>query len=63
MSIPPWSGGVDPESLGDAPLFRELQRVMAGGGDGPVNWELARQVGVATASGPASAAVATPSCR
>ena len=31
MSIPPWSGGVDPESLGDAPLFRELQRVMAGG--------------------------------
>ena len=58
MSIPPWSGGVDPESLGDAPLFRELQRVMAGGGDGPVNWELARQVGVATAAeaGPDTAA-------
>ena len=58
MSIPPWSGGVDPESLGDAPLFRELQRVMAGGGDGPVNWELARQVGVATAAeaGPDAAA-------
>ena len=51
MSIPSWPGDVpDPESLGDAPLFRELQRVMAGGGDGPVNWELARQVGVATAA-------------
>ena len=41
-------GGLDPESLRDAPLFRELQRVMAGS-HGPVNWELARQVGVATA--------------
>jgi putative hydrolase len=42
--------GMDPESLGDAPLFRELQRVMAAGGGGPVNWELARQVGVAAAA-------------
>jgi putative hydrolase len=41
---------MDPESLRDAPLFRELQRVMAAGGGGPVNWELARQVGVATAA-------------
>jgi putative hydrolase len=40
--------GMDPEALRDAPLFRELQRVMAAGG-GPVNWELARQVGVASA--------------
>jgi putative hydrolase len=39
------SGG-DPDSLRDAPLFREIQRVMASS-TGPVNWELARQVGVA----------------
>ena len=38
----------DPESFADAPLFRELQRVMSSS-HGPVNWELARQVGVATA--------------
>jgi putative hydrolase len=40
--------GMDPESLRDAPLFRELQRVMAAS-TGPVNWELARQVGIASA--------------
>lgn len=40
--------GMDPEALRDAPLFRELQRVMASS-SGPVNWELARQVGIATA--------------
>jgi putative hydrolase len=34
---------------GDAPLFRELQRVLSAS-SGPVNWELARQVGIATAS-------------
>jgi len=44
----PFPFGMDPESLRDAPLFRELQRVMASS-TGPVNWELARQVGVATA--------------
>jgi putative hydrolase len=38
----------DPESFADAPLFRELQRVMSSS-HGPVNWELARQVGVANA--------------
>lgn len=43
-------GGFDPDALRDAPLFRELQRVMAAGGGGPVNWELARQVGVASAA-------------
>lgn len=32
----------------DAPLFRELQRVMASSA-GPINWELARQVGIANA--------------
>jgi putative hydrolase len=36
----------DPESFADAPLFRELQRVMSAS-HGPVNWELARQVGIA----------------
>lgn len=41
--------GMDPEALRDAPLFRELQRVMAAGAGGPVNWELARQVAVASA--------------
>lgn len=34
----------------DVPLFRELQRVLFSG-TGPVNWELARQVGIATAVG------------
>jgi coenzyme F420 biosynthesis associated uncharacterized protein len=33
----------------DAPLFREIQRVLQSS-SGPVNWELARQVGIATAS-------------
>ncbi len=41
--------GMDPESLRDAPLFREMQRVMASS-SGPVNWELARQVAVAGAA-------------
>lgn len=34
----------------DVPLFRELQRVLFSG-SGPVNWELARQVAIATAVG------------
>ncbi len=38
----------DPEAFRDAPLFRELQRVLSSS-SGPVNWELARQVGVANA--------------
>src|SRR5919106_2005421 len=38
----------DPEAFRDAPLFRELQRVMSSS-SGPVNWELARQVAVANA--------------
>jgi putative hydrolase len=48
MDDPFGAFGIDPEALRDAPLFRELQRVMAAGG-GPVNWELARQVAVASA--------------
>jgi putative hydrolase len=41
--------GMDPESLRDAPLFREMQRVMSSS-SGPVNWELARQVAIASAT-------------
>jgi putative hydrolase len=37
------------DPLGDTPLFREIQRVLLSS-PGPVNWELARQVGIATAS-------------
>ncbi len=40
--------GGDPDAFADAPLFRELQRVMASS-SGPVNWELARQIGIASA--------------
>jgi putative hydrolase len=50
--IPPGFGppfGEDPEMFKDAPLFRELQRVMSSS-TGPVNWELARQVGIAAAA-------------
>jgi putative hydrolase len=36
--------------FGRIPLFREFARLMATGG-GPVNWELARQVAMATAAG------------
>jgi putative hydrolase len=49
MSTPGFPFGVDPEGLRDAPLFRELQRVMSGS-SGPVQWELARQIGVAGAA-------------
>jgi putative hydrolase len=49
--MPPGFGfpfGGDPEQFKDAPLFRELQRVMSSS-SGPVNWELARQVAIASA--------------
>jgi putative hydrolase len=49
MSTPEFPFGMDPESLRDAPLFRELQRVM-GSSSGPVQWELARQIAVAAAA-------------
>ncbi len=42
---PPFAG--DPDAFKDAPLFRELQRIMQSS-SGPVNWELARQAGVAS---------------
>jgi putative hydrolase len=42
--------GVPPgEIWNDVPLFREIQRVLSSS-SGPVNWELARQVGIASAS-------------
>src|SRR5437879_4173458 len=47
------SSAGDPFGPGDpfneVPLFREIQRVLMSS-SGPVNWELARQVGIATAS-------------
>src|SRR2546425_10735683 len=47
------SSAGDPFGPGDpfneVPLFREIQRVLLSS-PGPVNWELARQVGIATAS-------------
>jgi putative hydrolase len=50
MSTPPgFPFGMDPDALRDAPLFRELQRVMASS-SGPINWELARQVAIAGAA-------------
>jgi len=49
MGTPGVPFGMDPESLRDAPLFRELQRVMSGS-SGPVQWELARQLAVAAAA-------------
>ena len=42
------AGGAD--FFGRIPLFREFARLMATA-TGPVNWELARQVAVATAAG------------
>ncbi len=37
------------EPFGDVPLFREIQKLLASGG-GPINFEIARQVGLATAT-------------
>ncbi|MFN2543636.1 MAG: zinc-dependent metalloprotease [Actinomycetota bacterium] len=37
------------ELFNEVPLFREIQRVLLAG-SGPINWELARQVGIAMAS-------------
>lgn len=45
---------IPPEALGRIPLFAELAKVLSWSG-GPVNWDLARQIAVATAaSGAAS---------
>jgi putative hydrolase len=46
----PYLVGPSPEDAGaDAPLLREIQRVLLSS-TGPVNWELARQIGIASAS-------------
>jgi putative hydrolase len=46
----PHSAGPSSEDMGaDAPLLREIQRVLLSS-TGPVNWELARQIGIASAS-------------
>jgi putative hydrolase len=63
MSGPPPGFGIpfgdDPELFKDAPLFRELQRVMSSS-TGPVNWELARQTGIAAAAESGEDGEATP---
>lgn len=41
---------LSPDALADVPLLREIQRVLLAG-HGPVNWELARQIGIAVAVG------------
>jgi len=41
----------DPSPFGDIPFFRELQRLLASSGSGPVNLEIARQVANAIATG------------
>lgn len=41
--------GLPEEAFADVPLLREIQRVLLAG-SGPVNWELARQVGIASAT-------------
>ena len=46
--IPGMPEGFDPEAFADTPLFREIQRVLSSS-SGPVNWELARQIGIAGA--------------
>jgi coenzyme F420 biosynthesis associated uncharacterized protein len=54
MADAPSNSGVPSEVplgdvLGDVPLLREIQRVLLAS-TGPINWELARQVGIAMAS-------------
>ena len=52
-TFPGMPEGFDPEAFADTPLFREIQRVLSSS-SGPVNWELARQVGIAGAQEGAS---------
>ncbi len=47
MSDSPFGSALPDDALGDVPLLRELQRVLLSG-SGPVNWELARQIGIAS---------------
>ena len=41
--------GLPEDAFADVPLLREIQRVLLSG-SGPVNWELARQMGIASAT-------------
>ena len=41
---------MDPEPFGDIPLFREIQRLLASSGAGPINLELASQVATTVAT-------------
>jgi coenzyme F420 biosynthesis associated uncharacterized protein len=41
--------GLPEDAFADVPLLREIQRVLLSG-TGPINWELARQVGIASAT-------------
>ena len=41
---------MDPEPFGDIPLFREIQRLLASSGAGPINLELAGQVATTVAT-------------
>ena len=41
---------MDPEPFGDIPLFREIQRLLASSGSGPINLEIAHQVANAVAT-------------
>jgi putative hydrolase len=47
--LPEPSGNPGGDPFSDIPLFREIQRVLMSS-SGPVNWELARQVGIAVAA-------------
>jgi putative hydrolase len=40
-------GAGDPDEFAEAPLFREIRRILTSS-TGPVNWELARQIGIAS---------------
>jgi putative hydrolase len=57
------ASGMPPgEMWNDVPLLREIQRVLLSS-SGPVNWELARQIGIASASWGAEDAPATDADR
>lgn len=47
VSDPSDLSGLSGDAFGDVPLLREIQRVLLSG-SGPINWELARQIGIAS---------------
>jgi coenzyme F420 biosynthesis associated uncharacterized protein len=49
MTDMPEGFGLPEDAFADVPLLREIQRVLLSG-TGPINWELARQVGIASAT-------------